>query len=119
MADNTENRGTTSGNRESQSGSSSQQMNRPGQSGTTSQSGSQTSTQQSGLSMPGSKAGQPEDRLRKQPGGPGTGSSQYSNAGSTGTGSGQISPHNPASGQSSSSGRSSGSGTSSGSDRNT
>ena len=123
MANDTENRGSSSANREGQSGStgSQQQMNRGNQSGSSNMGGTQSSTQQSSPSKQDqwSKTDNADDKMRKPSGGPGTGSSQYTNAGSTGTGSGQISPHNPASGQSSSSGRSGSgsSGSSGGSER--
>jgi hypothetical protein len=123
MANDTENRGSTAGNREKQSGStgSQQQMNRGNQSGSSNMGGTQSSTQQSSPSTQDqwAKNDRTDDKTRKPSGGPGTGTSQYTNAGSTGTGSGQISPHNPASGQSSSSGRSGSgsSGSSSGSER--
>jgi hypothetical protein len=95
MANESENRGNMSENRESQSGSGSkQQTNRGTQSGSSNMPGNQSSTQ-SGSQQTGSGSGKPDDKMRKQTGGPGTDSTEYTNAGSTGTGSGQISPHNP------------------------
>jgi hypothetical protein len=110
MANTSETRGSTPGNREEQSGSSTQ-GNRGSQPGTTSHtSGGQSSQQHGGAGTGNKPPGRPDDKDRKgnQPGGSGSGT-QHSgsgsgsgvNAGSTGTSSGQISPHSSTPGQTS------------------
>jgi hypothetical protein len=129
MANHSETRaGNTPGTWEDQSGSSTQ-GNRGSQSGTSSHmSGGQSSQQHSGPGTGSTPTGRPDDKVKKgnQPGGSGSGT-QHSgsgsgsgvNAGSTGTSSGQISPHSDTPGQTSGAGRSGTSGQSSGGDRNT
>jgi hypothetical protein len=111
MPNNTESSGTTSGNREKQANTSTQQMDRDKQ-----------NTQQS-AQKPGSgpATGRPDDKNWNDPTRSGGSGGQQSNTGSgTGGSGGQNVQHSGSSGQSSGSGKSGsgGSGQGSGSDRN-
>jgi hypothetical protein len=100
MANQSETHGNTPGTHEDHPGSTSQ-MKRGDQSGTTSQVSDQSSKEHGGS---GTAGGRPGDKNKNQPAVPGSGASQHTNAGNTGTGSGQISPKSGTSGQSSSGG---------------